>query len=66
MARKFKYGAEGSFLSDPWDPTPRGGGGSDQKAKHGAMTPGPYLSGWTHWLVWVVHVGLEDTGQVLN
>ena len=27
MARKFKYGAEGSFLSDPWDPTPMWGRG---------------------------------------
>ena len=33
MARKFKYGAEGSFLSDPWDPTPMWGRGVRSKSQ---------------------------------
>ena len=36
------------------------GEGADQKAKHGAMTPGPYLNGSTHWWAWAIHVGLLD------
>ena len=45
-----------------WDPNPHGHGegGADQKAKHGAMTPGPYLNGSTHWWAWAIHVGLLD------